>query len=87
MGAKKGVESRKRSNQIQLQQGIECLSFDINDEQNSALDFEMQLNGNQAAQLIQVIRGLFSRPNTPIHERDSLEELLRPMSFTIGQQY
>ena len=73
---KQGVDTARESHQIQLQQGLEHLSFDISDDQRNPLDSEIQLGGNQGAQLIQVLRSLFSLPYQPIHERDSLEELL-----------
>jgi len=73
---KQGVDTARESRQIQLQQGLEHLSFDISDDQRNPLDSEIQPDGDQAAQLIQVLRSLFSLPYQPIHERDSLEELL-----------
>ena len=73
---KQGVNTTRGSHQIQLQQGLEHLSFDISDDQRNPLDSEIQLGGDQGAQLIQVLRSLFSLPYQPIHERDSLEELL-----------
>ena len=73
---KQGVDTARESHQIQLQQGLEHLSFDISDDQRNPLDSEIQPDGDQAAQLIQVLRSLFSLPYQPIHERDSLEELL-----------
>ena len=73
---KQGVDTARGGHQIQLQQGLEHLSFDISDDQRNPLDSEIQLGGNQGAQLIQVLRSLFSLPYQPIHERDSLEELL-----------
>jgi len=73
---KQGVDTARESHQIQLQQGLEHLSFDISDDQRNPLDSEIQLGGDQGEQLIQVLRSLFSLPYQPIHERDSLEELL-----------
>ena len=73
---KQGVDTTRGSHQIQLQQGLEHLSFDISDDQRNPLDSEIKLGGDQAAQLIQVLRSLFSLPYQPIHGRDSLEELL-----------
>ena len=73
---KQEVDTARESRQIQLQQGLEHLSFDISDDQRNPLDSEIQPDGDQAAQLIQVLRSLFSLPYQPIHERDSLEELL-----------
>jgi len=73
---KQGVDTARESHQIQLQQGLEHLSFDVSDDQRNPLDSEIQLGGDQGAQLIQVLRSLFSLPYQPIHERDSLEELL-----------
>ena len=73
---KQGVDTARESRQIQLQQGLEHLSFDVSDDQRNPLDSEIQPDGDQAAQLIQVLRSLFSLPYQPIHERDSLEELL-----------
>lgn len=73
---KQGVDTARESHQIQLQQGLEHLSFDISDDQRNPLDSEIQPGGDQGEQLIQVLRSLFSLPYQPIHERDSLEELL-----------
>ena len=73
---KQPVDTARKSHQIQLQQGLEHLSFDISDDQRNPLDSEIQPGGDQGEQLIQVLRSLFSLPYQPIHERDSLEELL-----------
>jgi len=76
MNTERGLESATRSSQIQIQQGLESLSFDIRDNESDTVDLDRGRLSDQGSQLIQVLRSLFSLPSQPVEQRDCLEELL-----------